>query len=56
MNYFIYWNENDEICIGELGILIPDEYKNWTLHPDKTISPSNKEDYVIGVSKSEEGH
>lgn len=45
----------NEICTGELGCLIPEENKIWTLNEDKTISPYNRSDIVIGVSDQSQG-
>lgn len=45
----------NEICIGELGCLIPFEHKLWTLNDDKTISPYDRTDIVIGVADKTEG-
>lgn len=56
MNFFIYWQRNMNICIGELSMLIPCENKIWTLNQDKTISPSNHLDIVIGVAEVGQFH
>ena len=45
----------NEVCIGELACLIPDENKIWTLNDDKTISPYDRTDIVIGVADKSQG-
>lgn len=45
----------NEVCIGELGCLIPFENKVWTLNEDKTISPYDRSDIVIGVADKTQG-
>mgnify|MGYP003329803475 CR=1 FL=1 len=55
LNYYIYWESNDEVCVGELGCLVRSEKKVWTLNDDCTLSPGNNMDYVVGVATKDEG-
>ena len=54
-NNKILSSKANEVCIGELGCLIPYENKVWTLNEDKTISPYDRTDIVIGVADRSEG-
>jgi len=41
LNLMVNYDENNNICIGELEFLIPNNKKSWILNQDKTISPKN---------------
>ena len=54
LNFHVYWKKDMQICFGQLSMLIPAVNKLWTLNQDKTISPANYSNVVIGVIKKNE--
>lgn len=61
MNFYVFWiaearSEHYEVCVGQLSCYIQEERKLWTLNKDRTISPSNYLDWIIGIDETVKGN